>query len=65
MAASFACLLDNFYLLEFDYDDVPWRDDLFDVCGSVQNGQFIFNDNVTGWGSEPKVRELEKYAIRD
>ena len=29
IAASFSCLVDNFYLLEYDYDDVPWRDELF------------------------------------
>lgn len=63
IAASFACLVDNFYMLEYDYDDVPWRDELFNVSGGVFNGAFVFDDSVIGWGAEPKITALEKYAI--
>lgn len=63
IAASFACLLDNFYLLEYDYDDVPWRDELFSVSGRIQNGMFVFSDKVVGWGAEPNLKALEKYAV--
>ena len=63
IAASFSCLVDNFYLLEYDYDDVPWRDELFSVSGSVVNGVFSFDDSVLGWGAEPRMSSLEKYAI--
>ena len=62
ISASFACIINNFYLLEYDYDDVPWRDELFDISGRVESGVFRFEREVLGWGAEPNVHALEKYA---
>ena len=63
IAASFACLLNNFYVLEYDYDDVPWRDEIFNVSGRVKDGKFMFDQTVIGWGAEPIYSMLEKHAI--
>ena len=33
------------------------------MSGSVVNGVFSFDDSVLGWGAEPRMSSLKKYAI--
>jgi len=53
MALTFAELLSDNELLEFDYDDVPWRENIVTKNHRAQEGQIQFQSSL-GWGNEIK-----------
>jgi L-alanine-DL-glutamate epimerase-like enolase superfamily enzyme len=56
-------VIPNFYLLEFDYDDVPWRDDILINPFEFKNGQLIVSDRP-GLGSDINEKELMKHPAK-
>jgi galactonate dehydratase len=54
MALTFTEILPETELLEFDNDDVPWRENVVLTCHQNQDGQ-IRHQSALGWGNE--IRE--------
>ena len=65
MAATFAASVPNLGYLEFDFDDVPWRDELFTKVPVVCNGQLDISNGELGWGTEPIHHRLDEYRYED
>jgi len=65
MSATFAASLPNLGYLEFDYDDVPWRNELFTVSPIINEGQMDISHAKLGWGTEPIVTKLLEYRHED
>jgi L-alanine-DL-glutamate epimerase-like enolase superfamily enzyme len=61
--AQLCANLPNFYLLEFDYDDVPWRDDLLMSPLDIRNGHLVIPDGP-GLGIEVNEKELRKHPAK-
>lgn len=54
----------NFYLLEFDHDDVPWRDELFEHPFEINHGKLKVPDRP-GLGSDLIEEKLLKYPAKE
>ena len=60
IAAHFCAAVQNFFILETDYEDVPWRDEII-------TNKYIIKDGCLrvpagpGWGTEPIEEELAKH----
>lgn len=65
MSATFAASVPNLGYLEFDYDDVPWRNELFTVSPIINEGQMDISHARLGWGTEPIVTKLLEYRYED
>ena len=55
--------LENRELLEFDYDDVLWRDEIIKNGPRISNG-ILSHSTVTGWGIDLVFEKVEPY-IKD
>jgi len=53
----------NFYILEFDVDNTPWRDDIMTHPFVVQNGHLYLPDRP-GLGSDLVEKELLKRPVK-
>lgn len=51
MAGHFCGLAANLRMMEYDVDDVPWRDDLVDPAPVVRDGRLVLPTGP-GWGAE-------------
>jgi len=56
-----ACI-PNFTILEFQWGDVPWRDDVLDTPIRIKDG-FIEVPSKPGIGIEPNKEELRKHVV--
>ena len=65
MAATFAASVPNLGYLEFDFDDVPWRDELFTNTPLIGNGTMDIRHADLGWGTEPIIAKLVKFRYED
>lgn len=54
----------NFYLMEFDYDDVPWRDEMLTYPIEFQNGQIVVPDRP-GFGVDVNEEALKKHPPKE
>jgi galactonate dehydratase len=54
----------NFYILEFDVDDAPWRDDLLTHPFELEDGHLKLPTRP-GLGSDLIEKELLKHPARD
>jgi galactonate dehydratase len=61
VSANICASIKNFYVLEFDEDDAPWRDDLMTHPFEINNGYFKVPDRP-GLGSDLIESELIKHA---
>ena len=60
VSANVCATVPNFYILEFDVDDAPWRDDLMSHPFEVQDGHLILPERP-GLGSDLIESELAKH----
>ena len=60
VAAHVCAAVPNFYILEFDVDDAPWRDDLMSHPFEVRDGHLMLPERP-GLGSDLIESELEKH----
>lgn len=60
ISAQVSAAVPNFFMLEFDYDDVPWRDDLLEHPFEISNGRLRVPDRP-GHGSDLIEEELLKH----
>ncbi|MDB4623031.1 hypothetical protein OAE36_00020 [bacterium] len=65
ISATLSNSIPNLYMLEYDYDDVPWRDELFESVPEVNQGFLTLDQHQIGWGIEPVVSKLDKYSADD
>ena len=63
ICAQVCAVIPNFYMLEFDYDDVPWRDELLTHPFEIKNGKLIVPDGP-GLGSDLNEEKLLKYPAK-
>jgi galactonate dehydratase len=61
VSANICASIKNFYVLEFDEDDAPWRDDLLTHPFEINNG-YLKVPNRPGLGSDLIESELKKHA---
>jgi L-alanine-DL-glutamate epimerase-like enolase superfamily enzyme len=64
IAANVCATLPNFYVLELDVDDAPWRDDLLTHPFQVEDGHLLLPDRP-GLGSDLIEEELLKHPPAD
>lgn len=62
--AQLCANLPNFYLLEFDCDDVPWRDDVLETPLEIRNGRLILPEGP-GLGIDVNEKELRKHPAKE
>ncbi len=59
--AHLAAVVPNFRILEFEVQDVPWKDDLFSRSPVIENGELVLGD-APGWGTELNEEALRAHA---
>ncbi len=62
VSANIASTCANFYILEYDQDDPPWRDDLMTHPLVVKDGRLKVPERP-GLGSDLIEKQLKKYAV--
>jgi L-alanine-DL-glutamate epimerase-like enolase superfamily enzyme len=60
VSAAVAATIPNFFILEFDQDDAPWRDDLMTHPLEIENGSLKLSERP-GLGSDLIEEELRKH----
>jgi L-alanine-DL-glutamate epimerase-like enolase superfamily enzyme len=60
VSAAVAATIPNFFILEFDQDDAPWRDDLMTHPLEIENGYLKLGERP-GLGSDLIEEELRKH----
>lgn len=61
VAAHLCAASKNFYILETDYEDVPWRDDIITNKYVIEEGYLLVPDSP-GLGTDLIESELEKHS---
>ena len=64
ISANVCATVPNFYILEFDRDDAPWRDDLMTHPFEIEDG-YLKLPVRPGLGSDLIEKELLKHPARD
>jgi galactonate dehydratase len=64
VSANVCATVPNFYILEFDVDDAPWRDDLLTHPFEIEDGHLKLPTRP-GLGSDLIEEELLKHPARD
>ncbi|MEJ7602115.1 MAG: mandelate racemase/muconate lactonizing enzyme family protein [Kofleriaceae bacterium] len=59
ISAHLTAVLPNVRIMEFDVDDVPWRDDLVTRSPQIVDGQMLIPTGP-GWGTEVNEGELRR-----
>lgn len=60
ISAQFCGLIPNLRIMEYDVDDVPWREELFTNAPRIENG-FIQVPTGPGWGTEVNEEVLRAH----
>ncbi len=60
MCAHVCAATTNVRIMEFDVDDVPWKDDLITESMEIVDGHLII-PNRPGWGADLNEKELAKH----
>ena len=60
MGAHFCASVPNFRVLETDYEDVSWKDEVFDPVPIFENGELILPE-IPGWGTSINEAVLAQY----
>jgi galactonate dehydratase len=64
MGAHFCAAVPNFRVVETDYEDVSWKDELFTSVPVIEDGMLILPD-TPGWGTDINEEALAKYPPND
>ena len=62
VSASVSATVPNFFILEFDVDDAPWRDDIMTHPLEIENGYLKLSERP-GLGSDLIEEELLKHPV--
>ncbi|HEY5705792.1 MAG TPA: mandelate racemase/muconate lactonizing enzyme family protein [Terrimicrobiaceae bacterium] len=60
ISAHFAAMVPNLFFFEYDFDDVPWRDELFGFEPQIAGGAFAV-PTAPGWGVEVNEEVARKH----
>ena len=60
ISASWAAVVPNLNIMEYDADDVPWRNDLFTDAPQIQNGVMTLSPKP-GWGCDVREDILKEH----
>ena len=60
ISAHFAAVVPNLFFFEYDFDDVPWRDELFGFEPQIAGGFFAI-PIAAGWGVEVNEEVARKH----
>ena len=60
ISAHFAAVVPNLFLFEYDFDDVPWRDELFGFEPQIVDGMLAIPTRP-GWGVEVNEEVARKH----
>jgi galactonate dehydratase len=63
MSAHFCAAIPNFRIMEFEVDDVPWKDDLLTPAPRIESGEFVLPLGP-GWGAEVNEEAVRAHAPR-
>jgi L-alanine-DL-glutamate epimerase-like enolase superfamily enzyme len=61
MSAHFCAMVPNLKIMEYDVDDVRWRDDLCTAVPYIKDGTLHLS-NRPGWGADINEVVLSEYA---
>lgn len=61
ICAHFCAAVSNLQVMEYDVDDVPWRDELVDMPAPIEGGYLTLPDRP-GWGAEMNETALKAHA---
>ena len=64
VSANVVATVPNFYVLEFDVDDAPWRDDLMTHPFEIEDGYLVLPERP-GLGSDLIEDQLLKHPAKD
>jgi galactonate dehydratase len=64
MGAHFCAAVPNFRVVETDYEDVSWKDEIFTAPPVIEDGMLIL-PNTPGWGTDINEEALAKYPPND
>ena len=64
VSASVCATVPNFYVLEFDVDDAPWRDEIMTHPLQIEDGHLVLSDRP-GLGSDLIEDELAKHPPKE
>ena len=59
--AHLAAAVPNLRILEFEVQDVPWKDELYTRAPLIENGELVLEE-APGWGTEVNEEALRTYA---
>ena len=60
ISAQFCALIPNLRIMEYDVDDVPWRDELFTNLPKIKDGMMEVPKGP-GWGTEVNEKVLREH----
>jgi L-alanine-DL-glutamate epimerase-like enolase superfamily enzyme len=63
MSAHMCAAVPNFRIMEYEADDVPWKDDLFTHPPEVSQGMFILPSRP-GWGTDVNEEALRAHPAK-
>jgi galactonate dehydratase len=63
ISAHFCAAIPNYRIMEYDVDEVPWRNDLFTHPPVIENGQLVLSDRP-GWGSDVVEEAVKAHPVR-
>lgn len=64
MGAHFCAAVPNFRVVETDYEDVSWKDEIFDPAPIIENGHLIL-PKLPGWGTVINEEAIAKYPPKN
>jgi len=63
ISAHFCAAIPNYRIMEYDVDEVPWRNDLFTHPPVIENGQLVLS-NRPGWGSDVVEEAVKAHPVK-
>jgi L-alanine-DL-glutamate epimerase-like enolase superfamily enzyme len=63
ISAHFCAAVPNVKIMEYESEDVPWKDELFTVTPVVEDGEFVLS-SAPGWGTEVNEEAVRAHPAR-
>ena len=63
ISAHFCAAIPNYRIMEYDVDEVPWRDEMFTHPPVIENGQFVIPTRP-GWGTDVNEEAVKAHPVR-
>ena len=63
ISAHFCAAIPNYRIMEYDVDEVPWRNDIFTHPPVIENGQFVLPTRP-GWGTDINEEAVKAHPPR-